>query len=458
MTAISQKLSFNSLFTKVSAAPIAVYRITFGLLMLFSTIRFIANGWVQSIYINPSFHFSYYGFDWIPYPSSGIIWLLFGLMIVGSISILLGFFYRIGTILFFLAFTYVELLEKANYLNHYYFVSLIALLLIFIPANRYFSLDARFNICQERSECSLWEIRILQFQIAIVYFFAGIAKLEADWLFQAQPLKYWLHTANHWPIIGQILKQDWMAYFFSWFGLIYDLTIVFFLLNQKTRKFAYLTVILFHITTWTLFPIGVFPWVMMGATLIFFSGDFHRKILNFLKKWLKYEPKSDIINTSQPTTTFKLLFVSFIAFQIVFPLRYLFYPGNIMWTESGFRFSWRVMLMEKTGYATFYVIDSSTNAKIEIDNEQFLTKNQEKMMATQPDMILQYAHHLGDIYKDTTILKFNTETKIKSPKVQAEVYVTLNSRPNQLFVNPEIDLMKINNDLKSRNWLEPFEK
>lgn len=458
MTAISQKLSFNSLFTPVSAAPIAVYRITFGLLMLFSTIRFIANGWVESVYINPAFHFTYYGFEWIPYPSDTTIWLLFSLMIAGSISIFLGLFYRLGTILFFFSFTYVELLEKANYLNHYYFVSLIALLLIFIPANRYFSMDARLNICKERTECSLWEIRILQFQIAIVYFFAGIAKLEADWLFHAQPLKYWLHTANHWPIIGQILKQDWIAYFFSWFGLIYDLTIVCFLLIPMTRKFAYFAVVLFHLTTWALFPIGVFPWVMMAATLIFFSANFHETILNSLKKLLKYKSNTSSSKISKPTVIFKFFFISFITFQLVFPLRYLFYPGNIMWTESGYRFSWRVMLMEKTGYATFYVLDSNTNAKVEIDNEQFLTKNQEKMMATQPDMILQYAHHLGHIYKDTTILKYDTETKINSPKVQAEVYVTLNSREHQLFVNPELDLMKIKNDLKSRDWLEHYQQ
>jgi hypothetical protein len=43
----------------------------------------------------------------------------------------------------------------------------------------------------------------------------------------------------------------------------------------------------------------------------------------------------------------KIVFIScFIAFQLLFPFRYLCYPNELFWTEE-FRFSWRVMLMEK---------------------------------------------------------------------------------------------------------------
>ena len=296
--AIDQNISKFSWFEKTSAAPLAVYRIGFGLLMLFSTIRFIANGWVTTQYIEPDFHFSYYGFEWVPYPTPNGIYLLFALMLIGAVLIMIGLFYRIGTIVFFLSFTYVELLDKANYLNHYYFVSLIAFLLIFIPANRYFSLDVKFGFAPCSKTCSKWHIKILQFQIAIVYIFAGIAKLESDWLLHAQPLKFWLHTAHHYPVIGPLLKQNWVAYTFAWFGCIYDLTIVYFLINKKTRTIAYLFVIIFHLTTWLLFPIGVFPWVMIMATLIFFSPPFHEKILNFLRlifKW--HEPRVTQIKT-----------------------------------------------------------------------------------------------------------------------------------------------------------------
>ena len=267
---------FKNWHSEKSAAPLAVYRIFFGLLMFFSTIRFISKGWVESLYIEPKFHFFYHGFDWLPYPSENLIWILFISLLLTSLLITLGLFYRFATVLFFASFVYIELLDKANYLNHYYFVSLIAFLLIFVSANRTFSLDRYFGLTKTSEKAKSWEIRILQFQIAIVYIFAGLAKIGSDWLLQAQPLKYWLHTANHLGLIGDFLKEDWVAYTFSWFGCLYDLTIVIFLTLAKTRKAAYFAVVIFHLTTWLLFPIGVFPWVMIAATTIFFSENLGR--------------------------------------------------------------------------------------------------------------------------------------------------------------------------------------
>lgn len=444
---------------ETSAAPLAIYRIGFGILMLFSTLRFIFNGWVETQYVQPSFHFSYYGFEWLPYPSQLGIYALFTAMIVGAVLILLGLFYRFGAALFFLSFTYVELLDKTNYLNHYYFVSLIALLLVFIPANKYFSLDACFGFTNRSDKCAKWNIGILQFQIAIVYIFAGIAKLEPDWLLEAQPLKYWLHTAHHYPLVGDFLKQDWVAYTFAWFGCIYDLTIVFFLINRRTRKYAYFFVIVFHLATWLLFPIGVFPWVMMFATLIFFAPSFHERLLDRLRLLfgaINYKP------TTTPNPRIKKLtnvaLATYITIQVFLPFRYLFYDGNLMWTEQGFRFSWRVMLMEKAGHATFYVKDSESDTQLEINNCDYLTANQEKMMSTQPDMILQFAHFLEEEYADTTIQRHGVELKIKDPEVHAEVFVALNSRPHQLYVDAKHDLTKIENDLSERFWLEEMKE
>lgn len=458
MTAIKNIFKF-SWFEQTSAAPLAIYRIGFGLLMLLSTVRFIANGWIQTQYIDPSFHFSYYGFEWLPFPSETGLYALFILMIIGAILIMLGLFYRIGASIFFLSFTYVELLDKTNYLNHYYFVSLIALLLIFIPANRYFSLDTKLGFTRHSTTCEKWNIRILQFQIALVYIFAGIAKIESDWLIEAQPLKYWLHTAHHYPLVGGLLKQDWVAFLFAWFACIYDLTIVFFLLWRKTRRYAYFFVIAFHLCTWLLFPIGVFPWVMMVATLIFFSPVFHEKILNFFRLLLGYhQPKNKLTSLHTPKRLITLVLSVYMVIQLAMPFRYLLYDGNLFWTEQGFRFSWRVMLMEKAGHATFYVKDPQNNAELEINNGDYLTPNQEKMMSTQPDMILQFAHHLEAEYQDTTINRYGIKMKFIKPEVHAEVYVTLNSRPHQLFVAREHNLAAIDVDLSERTWLEQFKE
>jgi len=463
MTAISKiKSTFFNWHREIPATTLAVYRIFFGALMLFSTARFILNGWVHDFYIAPKFHFTYLGFEWIPYPNPTILYFIFAMMLLSSIGIMLGFFYRFSAFAFFILFTYVELLDKTTYLNHYYFVSLVAFLMIFLPANRYFSLDEYFGFVPQQKTVPNWTISILKFQIAVVYIFAGLAKLESDWLIHAQPLKYWLHTAHHFPLFGDLLKQDWVAYFFSWFGCIYDLFIVFFLLNVRTRIYAYFIVIIFHVTTWILFPIGVFPWVMIFATTIFLPEKFHSSILNFLGKIFNRESKSTLRSTYFVGPDYKKIvhfsLGLFIAIQILFPFRYLLYPGNIFWTEQGFRFSWRVMLMEKTGYAEFYISDPESKAQWPVNNSDHLTRLQEKMMSTQPDMILQYADYLENQYRDTTLYLGENVFTFHEPEVHAEIYVTLNSRPSQLYVSKEYNLAAIENNLSDRYWLEEFKE
>lgn len=475
MTAISRlHKTFFDWHREVSSSTLALYRILFGALMLFSTSRFLLNGWVYDFYIQPEFHFSYLGFGWIPYPNPGVLYFIFAMMILSSIGIMLGFFYRISALTFFILFTYVELLDKTTYLNHYYFVSLVALLMIFLPANRFFSLDAHFGFVPVEKTTPNWTIAILKFQMGVVYVFAGIAKLEPDWLLNAQPLKYWLHTANHWPVFGDFLKQDWVAYFFSWFGCIYDLLIVFFLLNKKTRNIAYVFVIVFHFTTWMLFPIGVFPWVMMVGTTIFLSVEFHERVLNTLRSWWlrlrsatrttreilsenrNIEPLAERSRSLRLTINIGLAL--FISIQLLAPFRYLLYPGNLFWTEQGFRFSWRVMLMEKTGYPQFYLIDPETKSEWYVDSKNHLTRTQEKMMCTQPDMILQYSHYLNSVYQDTTLYWADKPFIFKDPEVHAEIYVTLNGRPSQLYVDKKHNLADIKNDLSNRYWLEEFKE
>lgn len=447
----------KQLFRGVSLTPLVAFRIVFGVLVLFSSLRFIWNGWVNELYIQPPFHFTYYGFDWIRPLAGNWMYLPFILMSVAALGIILGAFYRFSSLLFFLSFTYVELIDKANYLNHYYFVSLIAFLLIWMPAHADFSIDAKRKPAIRRSKIPNWPIFLLQLQLGCVYFFAGVAKLHPDWLFEAQPLNMWLQSYRDVPLVGNLLASSWLAFFFSWFGCLYDLTIPFFLSFQRTRNWAYFFVISFHLLTWILFPIGVFPWVMICATLIFFPATFHEKWISQLKKilcWKKLQEAHSRISYSKKRLTF---FIGlYVFFQVIIPFRYVLYPGNLFWTEEGFRFSWRVMLMEKKGYATFYVVDPKTKGSIEIQNHQYLTMQQEDQMARQTDMILQFAHFIGNKYTDTTLIFGTKSVHLQRPIVRAKVFVTLNGRPHQQFINDTVDLMKIQYDLRHRTWIQPF--
>ena len=441
---------------QVHIAPLVVFRILFGGMMFGSIVRFWLNGWIHDLYIKPDFYFTYYGFEWVkPFGEAGM-YFLFAFMALAALLMMFGFLYRFSALLFFVTFTYVELIDKTNYLNHYYFISVVAFLMILLPAGNFFSVDTWLRPSKRITYIPRWFIITVQLQLGLVYFFAGVAKINPDWLFEAQPLRIWLQAHTNMPVIGFLLDKIWIAYFFSWFGAIYDLSIPFFLVFKKTRDVAYFLVIIFHVMTSLLFQIGMFPYIMIICTMIFFSESFHLKFIELLKKLLSFINLKNV-NVPDKTYVFKplvqqslvlILFVHF-TIQLLMPFRYLLYPEKLFWTEQGYRFSWRVMLMEKGGKAFFYVTDKDNNRSGEAMMNDYLTPNQEKMMATQPDMILQYAHFLKQKYQ---------EQGIKNPEIRVESYVTLNGSGSRLFIDKNIDLTTLEDSFMHKWWVLPFEK
>lgn len=438
------------LFRPVSAAPLVSFRVLFGLLTLFSSLRFLALGWVEAQYGSSALKFSYSGFEWVEYPGQTGLYLLYGLMILASLGIILGALYRLSAVVFFLAFSYVELIDKTYYLNHYYFVSLVAFWMIWVPAHRSHSLDAGWWPRLRGATVPRWSVLLFQFQLAVVYTYAGLAKITPHWLLEALPLRLWLPAQDHTPLIGPLLHQDWVAYVFSWAGMLFDCTIILWLCLRRTRPWAYLAVLGFHALTGYWFQIGVFPLVMSALVLVFFSPAWHARVQAGLARLLGSAPHpgaapappAPSLGWLRPATL--LVLGLYVGFQLLYPWRYLLYGGNRFWHERGYRFGWRVMLMEKAGTATFYVQDGPQGRRGAVRNEDFLNDHQVKQMSFQPDMILQYAHWLAAHYQ---------QQGMQRPQVRAEVYVTLNGQPSQLLVDPAVDLAQVSDE--QTHWILP---
>ena len=433
------------------AAPLAVFRVLFGFMMALSILRFWANGWIEKLYIQPKFFFSYYGFEWVK-PIGDYTYIIFIICGIAALFVALGYKYRMAIIVFFLSFTYIELMDKTTYLNHYYFISCIAFLMIFLPANVYFSVDTYKNPRKAFQMIPKWTIDSIKLMLGIVYFYAGLAKLNSDWLFNAMPLKIWLPSKYDLPFLGDLMQQQWVHYTFSWSGALYDLAIPFLLLYRRTRWFAFALVVIFHVMTRVLFPIGMFPYIMIVSTLIFFGTGFHRKVIRFISKLLRIDYSKMVALSQTKKYRFKRnialpILAIFFVIQLLFPWRYLAYPNELFWTEEGYRFSWRVMLMEKAGYAQFKIKNTETGEQFLVNNTDFLTPFQEKQMSTQPDFILQYAHFLGD--------HFSAQGH-QDVEVYVENYVALNGRLSQPYIDPTIDLLEREDSFAPKDFILPF--
>ncbi|WP_109830394.1 HTTM domain-containing protein [Reichenbachiella versicolor] len=439
---------------ETEAATLAAFRILFGLMMVLSLIRFWLKGWIQSLYIEPTFFFSYYGFDWVK-PIGLWTYLLFIICGLSALAVSIGWKYRFSSVVFFLSFTYIELMDKTTYLNHYYFVSLMAFIMIWLPAERYASVDAYWDETKRSQRIPKWSVDAIKLMLGIVYFYAGLAKLNSDWLFHAQPLTIWLSNKYDTPLIGALMSWSWIPIVMSWTGALYDLLVPFMLCFRRTRLIAYIAVIGFHVMTGLLLPqIGMFPYIMIISTLIFFNSNVHHQILKVIFRCLGINKeifdngKSYLSCLSLRSRVVMYLLLVFFALQIFLPFRNLLYSGELFWTEEGYRFSWRVMLMEKAGYTTFKIVDQNTGRQFFAQNENFLTPFQEKQMSFQPDFILEYAHFLKTYYEQTT--------DMKDIAIYADSFVTLNGRLSTRYIDPTVDLTKEKESFKHKTWILPF--
>ena len=431
----------------IDGASLGVFGAGYGLMMLVSVVRFWAKGWIEEIYLVPRVFFPYWGFEWVqPWPGVGM-YVHFALLGVLAALIMVGLWSRPALLLFFLGFTYVELIDRTTYLNHYYLISILALLMVFLPVERSFSLSRALGRTTGPETIPRWSLYAVRMQVGLVYVTAGLAKLRADWLFRAEPLHSWLTVHADMPLVGTLLAQRSTAFAMSWAGAFFDLFVVAFLLYRPTRPFAYAAVVLFHTITGILFPIGVFPIVMALSATIFFEPDWPRRFTGPPKDAVPQVSDEPAPLSSMHKLGFVLLTVHFV-FQLVFPWRQFLYPGNPCWTEQGFRFAWHVMLIEKTGQVDFRVVDNQDGKNWVVYPREHLSAFQHRMMSTQPDMILSFAHHLQEEW---------SEKGYPDVSVYADAWASLNGRRRQRLIDPEVDLTQEREGWKHKDWIVPLQ-
>ncbi len=420
-------------FRPVDAAPLTAFRILFGLIMIWEIGRYFAYSRIEKYYIDPLFFFTYPLFSFVSPLPGNWMYLVFILMGTSALFIALGLFYRIAAACFFLTYSYAFLIDCTQYNNHYYFICLLGLLMFCIPAHRNVSLDACRKPGIQTAKIPFWCLFLLKFQIIIVYFFGGVAKLNSDWL-RGEPMRHWLEDTTTLPWINEVLTSEPSVYFFSYGGLVFDLFIGFALLNNKTKPIAVFLVLMFHLTNAWMFSIGIFPYLMIAATVLFLQAEtINEYFLRFLSL-AKGEGGGDENLKNEPRISVLIFLGIYCAIQILLPLRHWLYPGNVNWTEEGHRFSWHMKLRDKYGDIGFVIRDPSTGKMWKWRMEDDLTQRQIGKMSGRPDMILQYASYI----KDT----LNWQG-YEGYQIFADSTVSLNFREPSPLIDPSVDLSKV---------------
>lgn len=433
---------FNDFFFKrTDNSPLIIFRIFLGILISLECYGAILTGWVRRTLIEPEFTFSFIGFEWLqPLPGYGM-YLYFFLMGTLGIFIALGYKYRFSIISFTVLWTAVYLMQKTSYNNHYYLLVLISLIMCLFPANQAYSLDARARP-QIRTESMYSYVKwIIVLQLFIVYTYAALAKVYADWL-DFSFVQILMQDKAHYWLIGDLLQESWVHKVISIMGIIFDLLIVPALLWKPSRKVAFTLAIFFHLFNSIVFQIGIFPYLALAFTVFFFEPETIKQL--FFKKKPFFE--SSQISIPAYKNLFIVGFGIYFLVQLILPVRHYFIKDDVLWTEEGHRLSWRMMLRSRSGIISFKVINNDNGNIINVNLNDYLSKKQKGRVAAYPDFIWQFAQRLKKIYSEDGApisVYVNSRVRVNGSKLKP-------------FIDPEVDLAAEPWDhFKHHNWILP---
>ncbi len=465
-------------FKPVDASSLAVFRIIFGALLLFESVNYGIFLCLDCMYRDTSLLFKYHHFEWAVLPPGNGLELMFLGMGISAFCVMVGLFYRVAIVVYTLLFTWHFLLDQALYLNHFYLVIIYCVILIFVPAHRHLSLDAKRNPAWASAVVPNWGRWWLGVQTEIVLLYAGFVKLNADWL-NLEPMRLWMNwqSADAAPFF-QWLTQDWGIALASYGVIVLHLIGAPLLLWRRTRLPVFVLYCCFHLINAFVFNIGIFPFMTIGATLMLFDADWPRQFVRWLnaRSWVRRVSSdgqglaasrlpSGLLRVADPPDAGKhwpalnlaagwkpLIVIGicvWLSAQVLVPLRHFIAPGNVAWNEDGHRFSWRMKLRSKQATTTFAVLRDD-GKRWQVNPAQFLNTKQVRKMSCIPDLIWQFAQFLDTTYSE------NGRYKIA---VHADVMCSLNTREPAPLVDRLVDLTTVKrSDPGVTQWTYPLTK
>ena len=436
---------YQWLTAPIDNSQLIVFRIGFGLLLFLEAFGANLTGWVTEVFVDSPYTFNFMGFDFLQNLHGPGMYVYYVIMSMAGLMIMLGWRYRLGSIIYFLMWGGVYFAQKSHYNNHYYFTLLLTGMLIFLPSNGYAALDNKRDPSTRSLTAPRWTILLFIVQIGILYTYGSLAKCNSDWI-NIKPISIWFDNKLDYPIVGPLLGKEWFRYFVAWGGILFDGLIVPALLWKPTRKLAFISAVLFHLFNSAVFQVGIFPYLGIFLCVFFFPAETIRKL--FLRK------KPSLLNEEVPQKKWQTpkwflgIVALYLIWQIYLPLRHFAYPGNMYWTEEGHRLAWQMMARSKSASTYFSIINNKSGEKIVDYPEDSLPRHQFRTVCTRPDVIWQYVQKLKQKHNPTGE---------KDISIYAHSFASLNGRPSQRYIDPKVDLAKVEWErFGTKSWIVPL--
>lgn len=423
----------NNFFVTVKSYGLHFFRILFGILIVYQTLELYTDDFFIYSFEVPDLLLPYQFSSFLPRIPYKFINIISVFQIFGGFLILFKKYVRVGAFIYLLSFGYFFLMDMSYFNNHYYLILIISFFFCFYP-----NVSKKNNFLFPK-----YYIWLFKFQIIIVYFFGGVAKLNNDWLFNQEPIRMMLEGAFNGPV------SYYTVLFFAVGGLIFDLFIGFFLIWRKTIYGAVFVSSIFHLSNHFIFSsgsnalIGIFPFFMIGSSLLFLPTDFYEKKIKLTSKKL-IDVTSDV---SLKLKKIILISISLhIILQLALPIRHYFIPGYVDWTSEGHYFAWRMKIRHKEGSIKVDIKDGVTGERTFVSLNSFLNPVQVKFLAENPMSMYRFFKKLEVIALDRGVQK---------PEFYAVWWASLNNNEQKyLVVDSTINLLEVDYKWHGNNeWI-----
>lgn len=443
----------QKLFQPVDAIGTGLFLRAFGIIIIVQAAGYGKYDFIEKGVLAPKFLFRFDYFEFIRPLSGPAMKFMMLLMLASGLMLVFRKWVKAALALFLLTFSYFFLLDKCYYNNHFYLFILVSLIYLF-----YREQDGEKGV----KTTPYWFLLLMQVQIVIVYFYGGLAKLNADWMLRQQPLRILLRDSASNSLLPDLTSSTFVLYLLTYGGLLFDLCIGFMLWYRPTRKVAMILAVAFNLSNTVLFnfgdsgDIGGFPLFMIFTLLLFADPA---RLRARLQSWTGREQNSEqkkgatttAAKESQSNAGHTIVIAClalYIGFQLLFPLRHLLYPGDTSWTAKGSKFSWRMKVNNKVGDIRFFVRAKAGDSLREINTGAIINSVQRYNMADDPVMIWQFAQFIGEEMSDRGATH---------PEVYARAYVSLNGKTPAPIVDSNLNLLNVGHDrLALDKWILPL--